>query len=323
MADEPVLSKGSVGEWVQYLAAKLHQHGWWYGGQPWSFDAELERAVQGFQTTSGLPATGVVDAATWHALAGDELAARDGQAAAGSTTNGQHGQAPQQGQPQQGQPQQGQHDQHGGSLSADHPMQPSGSTGQEYGPPTLQFTFGPDKPVAEAEWDTGSAKVHVVLSFTGTVTATFPNAPDGVTYDVTGGGWSAAASAAMGQLTGGLYVSGLDSQQPTIGCSYGSTFAQTSIEFAPPTLTIGGQAQIATTVQTDHGPVQLTGSPGYTVAVTVTPHDNPHPDPGYDVDWQQVAATAAILASAVALVALYLFAPEVSIPATGAAAISM
>lgn len=322
MANEPVLSPGSVGEWVQYLAAKLHEHGWWYGGQSWTFDSDLERAVQGFQTTSGLPATGVVDADTWRALDGQPHHNQPQPAQPGQS--GQPGQHDQVGQPQHEQPQHRQPDGHGGPLSADHAQQPSGVGGGGFGPPTLQFTFSPDNPVAEAEWETGSAQVHVKLSFSGTVTATFPNAPEGVTYDVTGGGWSAAASAAMGQLTSGLYVSGLDSATPTVGCSFGTSFAQTSYELTPPTLTMAGQTQISTTVQTDHGPVDLTGSPGYSVAITITPHGGQHPEPGWDVDWQQVAITAGILTGVVALVAAYLFAPEITIPATaGAGAMSL
>jgi peptidoglycan hydrolase-like protein with peptidoglycan-binding domain len=325
MAGEPVLSRGSVGEWVQYLAVKLHQHGWWYGDQTWTFNSDLEQAVQGFQATSGLPATGVVDADTWRALAGDELGPRDGEVEVGPGTHavlpsGHPGQS-QSGQSQPGQS--GHSDRQGGPLSADHAPQPSGTTGHAVGPPTLQFTFGPDQPVAEADWDTGTAQVHVALSFSGTITATFPDAPDGVTYDVTGGGWSAAASAAMGQLTSGLYVSGLDTGHPAVGCSLGTSFAQTSVELSPPTLTVGGQAQVATTVQTDHGPVQLTGSPGYSLAVTITPHGGQHPDPGIDIDWQQVAITAGLLTGAVLLVAAYLFAPEVSVPATAGAAFSL
>jgi peptidoglycan hydrolase-like protein with peptidoglycan-binding domain len=320
---------------VQYLAVKLHGQGWWYGDQTWTFDEELERAVQGFQATSGLPATGVVDADTWHALVGEELGPRAGEVELGPGTHavlpsGQPGQPQpgqsQPGQPQPGQPQPGQHghaDHQGGPLHADHAAQPSGATEQDYGPPTLQFTFGPDQPVAEADWDTGTAQVHVALSLTGTVTATFPNAPEGVTYDVTGGGWSASASAAMGQLTGGLYVSGLDTASPTVGCSLGTSFVQTSVEMSPPTLTVSGQAQVATTVQTDHGPVELTGTPGYSLAVTITPHGQ-HPEPGYEIDWEQVAITAGLLAGAVLLAAAYIFAPEVTVPATATgAAISL
>src|SRR5215470_4705047 len=73
MANEPDLHRGSVGEWVQYLSVKLFQHGWWHGELTYSFDRALERAVKAFQTASGLPATGIVDADTWRALAGDEL----------------------------------------------------------------------------------------------------------------------------------------------------------------------------------------------------------------------------------------------------------
>jgi hypothetical protein len=73
MANEPDLHRGSVGERVQHLSVKLFQHGWWRGELTYSFDRELERAVKAFQTASGLPATGIVDADTWQALAGDEL----------------------------------------------------------------------------------------------------------------------------------------------------------------------------------------------------------------------------------------------------------
>jgi peptidoglycan hydrolase-like protein with peptidoglycan-binding domain len=73
MANEPDLHRGSVGERVQYLSVKLFQHGWWRGELTYSFDRQLEQAVKAFQTASGLPATGIVDAGTWRALAADEL----------------------------------------------------------------------------------------------------------------------------------------------------------------------------------------------------------------------------------------------------------
>jgi peptidoglycan hydrolase-like protein with peptidoglycan-binding domain len=74
MADEPELSRGANGEWVQYLQQLLER----WGHSPGSIDSEFadstEDAVRSFQGAAGLNADGVVTAATWAALIGDAAA---------------------------------------------------------------------------------------------------------------------------------------------------------------------------------------------------------------------------------------------------------
>ncbi|MPZ84776.1 MAG: hypothetical protein GEV28_32095 [Actinophytocola sp.] len=71
MASEPELRTGGSGEWVLYLRQSLNHH---YRqsviAESGEFDAALESVVRHFQHQQGLPADGVVDAATWAVLTG-------------------------------------------------------------------------------------------------------------------------------------------------------------------------------------------------------------------------------------------------------------
>jgi peptidoglycan hydrolase-like protein with peptidoglycan-binding domain len=81
MADEPELSRGASGEWVQYLQQLLERWGHSPGSIDSEFAASTEDAVRSFQGAAGLTADGVVNAATWAALVGDA-------GAAGSSSSG-------------------------------------------------------------------------------------------------------------------------------------------------------------------------------------------------------------------------------------------
>jgi peptidoglycan hydrolase-like protein with peptidoglycan-binding domain len=72
MADEPELSRGATGEWVQYLQQLLERQGHSPGAIDSEFAAPTEDAVRAFQGAAGLNADGVVNAATWAALVGDQ-----------------------------------------------------------------------------------------------------------------------------------------------------------------------------------------------------------------------------------------------------------
>ena len=66
----PTLRRGSSGEWVTYLQAKLIQLGYDVGssGADGKFGAKTETAVKAFQKDRGLTADGVVGQKTWAAI---------------------------------------------------------------------------------------------------------------------------------------------------------------------------------------------------------------------------------------------------------------
>ena len=74
MADEPELSRGASGEWVQYLQQLLARWGYSPGSVNSEFADSTEEAVRAFQSAAGLNAYGVVSTATWAALIGDAAA---------------------------------------------------------------------------------------------------------------------------------------------------------------------------------------------------------------------------------------------------------
>ena len=69
-ASYTTLSRGDSGDAVARLVAELKLQGWYTGAQTSSFTSAVEAAVKKFQAAVGLPATGVADAATQHALFG-------------------------------------------------------------------------------------------------------------------------------------------------------------------------------------------------------------------------------------------------------------
>ena len=74
MADEPELSRGASGEWVQYLQQLLARWGYSPGSVNSEFADSTEEAVRAFHSAAGLNADGVVSTATWAALIGDAAA---------------------------------------------------------------------------------------------------------------------------------------------------------------------------------------------------------------------------------------------------------
>jgi hypothetical protein len=68
----PELTRGSEGEWVDYLQRLLLQLGYDGGSTGGVFDDELEASVRRYQSDTGLDANGVVDADTWARLEGGE-----------------------------------------------------------------------------------------------------------------------------------------------------------------------------------------------------------------------------------------------------------
>jgi len=66
---QPVLARGSTGEWVVYAQQMMQFGGAWAGPLDGSFDDAFEQAVVALQYGYGLPQTGAVDDATWTTLA--------------------------------------------------------------------------------------------------------------------------------------------------------------------------------------------------------------------------------------------------------------
>jgi hypothetical protein len=68
--NSPELTKGTEGEWVEYLQRLLQQLGYGAGSTGAVFDDQLEEAVRRFQHDVGLDASGIVDADTWARMEG-------------------------------------------------------------------------------------------------------------------------------------------------------------------------------------------------------------------------------------------------------------
>jgi peptidoglycan hydrolase-like protein with peptidoglycan-binding domain len=66
----PELREGDTGEWVSWLQRRLAELGHDPGRADGEFGPRTERAVKAFQERCGVPATGVVDTATWAWLFG-------------------------------------------------------------------------------------------------------------------------------------------------------------------------------------------------------------------------------------------------------------
>jgi peptidoglycan hydrolase-like protein with peptidoglycan-binding domain len=62
------LARGARGVEVRELQHRLFQLAWWPERTTGRYDADVAAAVRGFQAKRGLPATGVVDEATWRRL---------------------------------------------------------------------------------------------------------------------------------------------------------------------------------------------------------------------------------------------------------------
>jgi peptidoglycan hydrolase-like protein with peptidoglycan-binding domain len=79
MADEPQLSEGATGEWVEYLQQWLNSLGFYCGAVDGEYGPVTQEAVAGAQERFGLGDGGVVGEETWHlvnmARTGDEARA--------------------------------------------------------------------------------------------------------------------------------------------------------------------------------------------------------------------------------------------------------
>jgi len=88
VADNPVLQRGSEGEWVSYLQQLLEAAGHSPGAVDGNFGSPTEAAVRAFQEAHGQTADGVVGQEMWGALAGAGAGAGDGAAGPGGESGG-------------------------------------------------------------------------------------------------------------------------------------------------------------------------------------------------------------------------------------------
>lgn len=323
MAGEPTLQEGISSEWVQYLQRLLAPLGYWNGGDDGSFTPELTDAVRQFQSNAGVEPSGVVDDATWAALTGTGAGGgADGGSSGGGAADAGYEQ-PDGGTPDAGydQPDAGVPDSElgggGGSMSSTGAQASEVPMSQQFGGfPAFTFTL-PTIPVAEADFDTGQAAVHLELSLSGAVQVTFPNPPPGVSLDPEAG-WKVEATNAVGGINAGLSVSGIGGESPAIACSYGTEYATYELGFEPPnTLKYSGQAKIAYTVDGSFGPVAVEGQPGFELKATIVPHPNaeapvPEAEPVDFHSYVQVneTAVAGVIVVTVVVAAAILLAPE-------------
>lgn len=149
---------------------------------------------------------------------------------------------------------------------------------------------------------TPAATIQMELTLTGTVQVTFQQSVQGYTLNVNDGAWKVAAQSTLGGVQEGIEVSGLESGHPSIASQWGNEFAQTSVQLTPNTMTFAGQLNVSYNVDTDLGPAQVTGQPGWQLTVTVTPHQLPEVEPVDEPSWYEVYATELAVAAGVVLV---------------------
>ena len=313
MAGEPELRAGISSEWVQYLQQLLQHYGYWSGAADGSFGEDLESAVRALQEAYGLPATGVVDASTWSLLTGETNSSTAGDADADTASSPGGGSG------------------HGQPHEAN-PMTPTGATGEEvpasfsdHGLPAFQYTF-PDSPVAHAVVYTGEATVELELELTAEVMVTAPESLRGTTLVTDEDGIESLkleASQTLNGVTEGLVVQDLASGSPSIGTTTGIGFAQfgTRLEWDG-AMVFEGSCQIDFPWQGEHGEYHVQGSGGYALKVRVIPDEQPQEElePVTEPSrWLERNAEPLVVAgTAVALVALLVFAPEVLVLAPAA-----
>lgn len=289
MSDEPDLYPGTSSEWVTYLQQLMAYYGFWQGPQDGAFSDDLAAAVRTLQLQYGLTVDGVVHADTWAILTGatqssTNAAAADtagaGAGAGAGADAGAHGLSATGAQPEQ--------------------VPVSESAG---GSPAFEFTLA-EVPIAEADFDTGNAAVHVELSLNGTVKVSLPGHVEGVTLSAEG--LQLEAKQALHGITDGLQITGLGSQAIGITGTYGNDFAQASYGFEDGAMVYRGQCKIAYRVPCPHGETEIEGAVGYALKVRVVPHpgSGDEPEPASDTSswferhsqtiWGTVAVGAAL-----------------------------
>lgn len=303
MANEPELRSGVSSEWVLYLQQTLnHHYQQTVTAESGEFDEALESVVRHFQGQQGLPATGVVDAATWAALTGEAAPTGHAEAQQAHGTEGAHG-----------------HDADGLASTGVHADQVPASF-MEGGAPALKYSW-PDIPIAEAVIDVGAALVELALTLTGESTVSFPNGLAGATVDHNG--LSLSAGQALDGLTNQISVGDLGSDNPSLSAAVGTEFLQVSASpLTPNKIEFSGSCHLDYEVPTEHGDAKVTGQLGYKLSVTITPKTVPETEPELVPDsapsWVEQHSEELIAVGAIVLVAAFAIALA---PETGGASL--
>jgi peptidoglycan hydrolase-like protein with peptidoglycan-binding domain len=297
MSGEPDLYPNTSGEWIIYLQQLMIYRGYWQGTADGEFSDGLAAAVRSLQQRYGLTPDGVVRADMWGILTGATQSASPG-TPSGAASAGTAG---------------------GLTATGAEPGQVPVSESQG-GWPAFEFTLG-EVPIAEADFDTGSAAIHVELNLTGKVKVSLPGHAEGVT--LTAEGLQFEAKQSLHGITDGLQVSGLGTGAVGIAGTYGNQFGQTSYGFEDGAMVYRGQCAISYSVPSPPGSAEVEGSVGYSLKVRVIPHPGGgEPEPASDTSgWfeRNEGALAIVGVGALGIIAILAFPESLPILALSAA----
>jgi hypothetical protein len=178
------------------------------------------------------------------------------------------------------------------------------------GLPAFRFNF-PRGPSMEAAFDTPIGWAEVKLTLTGSVTVTFPHAPQGISTTMNDQSWRVAATHSLHGITEGVRISGLGTENVSLGATFGHDFTTYEARFTPPnTMSFLGSASFEYDADAGHGiTAHVAGAPGFQLDVTITPHAGP-PEITDEKEWHVEYGPVLVALVVVALVAVVIFAPE-------------
>ena len=287
MANEPELHPETSDEWVAYLKQLMQHWGYWHGDTDETFTDELAESVRSLQQACGIdPADGVVRADTWAVLTGETAASQEhaqqqgheAQPAAGGAGSSSSG-----------------HDVHAAAVPASF---------EQGGAPAFEYEIQP-VPIAELDISTPEYDAHLELEVTGTLKVSFPHTVEGAT--VSAEGLELEASQAVQGLAHGIQIGGIGSEDLTIGDTWGSQYAQSGFQLGGDgAMVFHGQVQVAHQEQTASGELEVEGTLGYNLKVTIVVHPNaeqPEPQPAHDEQsWFEQHRTLTLVGVAVVLI---------------------
>ncbi len=188
------------------------------------------------------------------------------------------------------------------------PLKPTDAKSEEVpasfavgGLPAFRYNL-PNVPLATAAIPTPAGLVEVEFFLRGSVTVTFPNAPANVSTDVDRLGFRAEAAQALGPITAGVRVNGINTTSPSIGVTMGTQYGNAEIRLNQDrSMSFIGQARIDYEVPSQKlGKVAVRGQVGFEVKVTVS---QPPPVPiSTPESWFEAHAEALAVAAVITLV---------------------
>ena len=175
---------------------------------------------------------------------------------------------------------------------------------EQGGAPAFEYEIQP-VPMAELDISTPEYDAHLELEVTGTLKVSFPHAVDGAT--VSAEGLELEASQAVQGLAHGIQIGGIGSEAVTIGDTWGSQYAQSGFQLGGDgAMVFHGQVQVAHQEQTASGELEVEGTLGYNLKVTIVVHPNaeqPDPQPAHDEQsWFEQHRTLTLVGVAVVLI---------------------